>query len=121
MKLLATAALLGALLGAFLGALAAPAAFAMPQQVTPINEVRRGTMVTVQGGVDRILDKDEFRLADGTGRIRVCVGPNWVPANVGELVTVTGFVDDDFGPREIYARTLTRADGTVVTFERRDD
>ncbi len=45
-----------------------------------------------------------------------------MPAEVGETVIVNGFVDDDLiTPREIYARSLTRADGTVITFDRRDD
>jgi hypothetical protein len=44
-----------------------------------------------------------------------------VPAEVGENVTVNGFVDNDPGPREIYARSLTRADGTVITFDLRYD
>jgi uncharacterized protein YdeI (BOF family) len=86
--------------------------------VTPIGDLQRGSMVTVQGTVERITDEDEFRLADASGSVRVYVGPNWVPANVGEAVTVDGFVDDDLGPLEIYARSLTRADGTVVTFDR---
>ncbi|MGP9819804.1 NirD/YgiW/YdeI family stress tolerance protein [Salinarimonas sp. NSM] len=94
---------------------------AQPVAVTPIAEAQRGTMVTVRGTVERITDEDEFRLADASGTIRVYVGPNWVPADVGEVVTVSGFVDDGLGPREIYARTLTRADGTVVAFERRYD
>jgi uncharacterized protein YdeI (BOF family) len=89
--------------------------------VTPIGDLRRGTMVTVQGAVERITDEDEFRLADASGTVRIYVGPNWVPANVGEAVTVDGFVDDDLGPLEIYARSLTRADGTVVTFSHRYD
>ena len=109
MKLFAIAALCATL--------AAPVAFA--QQITPIGDVQRGTMVTVQGTVERITDEDEFRLADASGNIRIYVGPNWVPAEVGEMVTVNGFVDDDLGPREIYARSLTRADGTLITFERR--
>jgi uncharacterized protein YdeI (BOF family) len=106
-------------IAALCATLAAPVAFA--SQITPIADAQRGTMVTVQGTVERITDEDEFRLADASGNIRIYVGPNWVPAEVGETVTVNGFVDDDLGPREIYARSLTRADGTVVTFERRYD
>lgn len=88
--------------------------------LTPIGDLQRGTMVTVAGTVERVTDEDEFILADASGTVRVYVGPNWVPANVGEAVTVDGFVDDDlFGPLEIYARSLTRADGTVITFDRR--
>lgn len=99
--------------------LAVPAAFA--NTVTAIADAQRGTMVTVQGTVERITDEDEFRLADASGEIRIYVGPNWVPAEVGETVIVNGFVDDDLGPREIYARTLTWADGTIITFDRRYD
>jgi uncharacterized protein YdeI (BOF family) len=96
------------------------ATFALAETITPIGDLQRGTMVTVQGTVERITDEDEFRLADASGDIRVYVGPNWVPADVGEAVTVNGRVDDDLiGPREIYARSLTRADGTVVEFELR--
>lgn len=111
MKLFAIAALCATL--------AAPVAFA--SQITPIADAQRGTMVTVQGTVERITDEDEFRLADASGTIRVYVGPNWVPADVGESVIVNGFVDEDPGPREIYARSLTRADGTVITFDLRYD
>lgn len=88
-------------------------------RITPVAQARRGTMVTVRGTVQRITDEDEFRLADSSGSIQVYVGPNWVPAEVGEIVTVRGFVDDNpIGPREIYARTMTRADGSVITFQR---
>ncbi len=97
----------------------APALAFAADRITPISEVKRGSMVTVQGTIERITDEDEFRLADASGSIRVYVGPNWVPADEGESVTVNGRVDDDFGPREIYARSLTRADGSVVTFDHR--
>ena len=103
-------------IAALCATLAAPAAIA--SQITPIADAQRGTMVTVRGTVERITDEDEFRLADASGQIRIYVGPNWVPAEVGETVIVNGFVDDDLGPREIYARSLTRADGTVITFDR---
>lgn len=94
---------------------------AYADNLTPIEQLKRGTMVTVAGNVERILDTDEFRLADETGSIRVYVGPNWVPAEIGEAVTVAGFVDDGIGPKELYARTLTRADGSVVQFDHRYD
>ncbi|HEV8033677.1 hypothetical protein [Yoonia sp.] len=106
MKLLAATALLAVL----------STTAALADQLTAIVDAQRGSMVTVQGTVERITDEDEFRLADATGSIRIYVGPNWVPAEVGEEVIVNGFVDDDLGPLEIYARTLTRADGTEITF-----
>lgn len=104
-------------IGALVLALSAPMALASP--ITAIADAKRGTMVSVQGLVERITDEDEFRLSDATGSIRIYVGPNWVPVDVGETVTVNGFVDDDLViPREIYARSLTRADGTVISFGR---
>ena len=109
MKTLATALILAL----------SPALASAAERITKIADAQRGSVVTVQGTVERITDEDEFRLADASGSIRVYVGPNWVPADVGESVTVHGFVDDDLGPRELYARTLTRADGSVVTFDRR--
>ena len=89
--------------------------------VTPIDNLKRGSVVTVEGTVERITDEDEFRLADKSGSVRVYVGPNWVPAEVGEKITVTGLVDDDPGLMEIYARSLTRADGTIISFDHRYD
>lgn len=105
------------ILAAALAAITAPVA---AQSLTPIADARRGTMVTVQGTVDRITDKDEFHLRDASGWIEIDLGDNWVPVDLGEVVTVQGFVDDDFGPREIYARSLTRADGAVITFDGHD-
>ncbi|TQV83110.1 NirD/YgiW/YdeI family stress tolerance protein [Denitrobaculum tricleocarpae] len=110
MKIIATATAFAAIL---------TTAASASGSITPIDDLQRGTMVTVQGTVERITDEDEFRLADATGSVRIYVGPNWVPADVGEAVTVKGFVDDDLGPLEIYARNLTRADGSVITFDRR--
>ncbi|MHA7878966.1 MAG: hypothetical protein ACX931_04185 [Saccharospirillum sp.] len=91
------------------------------EAITPIDALKRGTMVTVSGVVERITDEDEFRLADASGTVRVYVGPNWVPADVGEAVIVNGFVDDGIGPLELYARELTREDGTVIQLNHRYD
>jgi len=88
--------------------------------ITAIAEARRGTMVTLQGVVDRITDEDEFHLSDASGWVEIDVGDDRVPVELGETITVQGFVDDDYGPREVEARTITRADGTVLTFRRHD-
>ena len=106
-QILACSSLLG-LLGS--------AAWASGQMVA-ISDLERGKQVTIRGVVERITDEDEFRLADESGSVRVYIGPNWVPARVGETVTVAGTVDEDIGPLEIHARSLTRADGRQITFE----
>lgn len=53
--------------------------------------------------------------------VRVYIGPIWVSVRVGETVTVEGIVDYDFSPLEIYIRSLTRSEGTQITFEYRYD
>ena len=92
----------------------APFATLAATQITPIADVQRGMSVTIQGTVDRILDSDEFRIADATGNLRVYVGPNVVPADVGETVTISGIMDDEIIRPELYAREIVRADGTVI-------
>ncbi|MFQ6549020.1 hypothetical protein AADZ90_013780 [Aestuariibius sp. 2305UL40-4] len=96
----------------------APFAALAATQITPISDVQRGSSVTIQGTVERILDSDEFRIADATGNLRVYVGPNVVPANVGETVTVSGIMDDEIIRPELYAREVVRADGTTVRLNR---
>ena len=107
-------------LGLGIAVLALPA-LAQTPPATPVAEASRGMPIVVQGVVEQMLDEDEFRLADATGSILVYIGPNRMPAQVGETITVEGMVDDDPGPLEIYARTLTRADGTVVTLDMSDE
>jgi uncharacterized protein YdeI (BOF family) len=92
--------------------LASPAAADQP---TPIADIARNTPVTVAGTVDRLTDEDEFVLADRTGQVRVYVGPNRVPVAPGEVITVSGMVDEALR-LEIYADTIVRADGTTFTF-----
>lgn len=83
-----------------------------------VADLERNSVATVAGTVERITDEDEFVLADGTGHVRVYIGPGLVPVQPGESITVTGLVDD--GLRiEIYAREIVRADGTILTFDHR--
>lgn len=90
----------------------------MAAEITSIGNIERGASVTLQGEVTRILDEDEFRLQDETGSVRIYIGwRNRVMVEVGEEVTVKGFVDDDlvayFRP-EIYAQQIIRADGDTI-------
>lgn len=98
------------------------AASAQPaaERITAINDLARGSTATIQGSVERILDEDEFRISDASGSIKVYIGPNLVPVEVGEKITVRGFVDNDLR-KELYARELVRANGDVVRFDRRYD
>lgn len=96
--------------------LAAPGSLA--SEVTKIENLERGASVTLQGEVVRILDEDEFRLRDDTGSVQIYIGwQNRVMVDVGETVTVSGFVDNDlidvFRP-EVYAREIIREDGSTV-------
>ena len=84
------------------------------QATTAIGEIARNTMVTVSGTVQRVTDEDEFVIEDATGSISVWTGNQFFTVDVGESVTVTGFVDDDL-LKEIYAQEIIRADGSVVS------
>ena len=89
-------------------------AYAQTVNTTAISDVQRGSQVTLQGTIQSIPDYDEFILADSSGTIEVYLGPNRVSVEVGETVTVSGFVDDDLGPLDLCASTIIRADGTSV-------
>lgn len=81
--------------------------------VTLIEDIQRGTVVTLRGTVDRILDSDEFVLRDGSGTIEVYIGwQNALPVKTGEFVTVKGTVDDGL-LIELYASEIIQADGHV--------
>ena len=99
-----------------------PAQTGLPENttITAIGDIRRGSMVTVHGTVERILDTDEFRISDDSGAIRVYIGyRNFVPVSEGEVVHVTGFVDRDIF-KEIYAREIIHADGQVTRLSTSD-
>lgn len=88
--------------------------------VTTIDDVGRGDYVVLTGEVARFSDEDEFVLRDDSGSIRVYIGyQNRMPVRPGETITVEGFVD--FGLKlEVYAWTITKADGQVIELKRGD-
>jgi uncharacterized protein YdeI (BOF family) len=89
--------------------------------ITPIDALSRGITATIEGRVTRILDEDEFRIEDATGSVRVYIGwKNRLALPIGELVIVTGVVDNDlvsFFRPEFYATEITRADGSVIRLQ----
>jgi uncharacterized protein YdeI (BOF family) len=100
-----------------IGLYAAPVG-AASGDITAIEDLQRDTPVTVQGTVDRITSSDEFYLRDETGAVRVYVGPNRIPAEVGENITIIGKVDED-RKLEVYAFEIIRADGSRVELPHR--
>ena len=94
--------------------------------VQAIRSLRRGDFATIQGEVVRFRDRDEILVRDETGRIEVFLGSenfSRPPVEVGETVTVTGWVDDDVIDirRELYATQIVRTDGTVIELAGRGD
>jgi len=89
--------------------------------IDAIESAAKGSHVRLSGDVIRIIDRDEFRLADATGSIRVFVswdGPSLV--SVGDRVVVEGVVDDEmtFGLSrpEVYASVLRLPSGAEIRF-----
>jgi hypothetical protein len=97
-------------------AAAAATAATAPTAVAAAARLPKGSQVTVAGTVARHLDEDEILLADATGAILVYGGPGLAALALGEAVTVLGLIDRD-GPVELYAITLSRADGGVLRFD----
>jgi uncharacterized protein YdeI (BOF family) len=93
------------------------------QTIQQIESLRRGEFATVLAEVIRITDDDEMIVRDNTGRLRIYVPgiPNLGRlVSVGELLTITGTVDDDwFGILpELYAESMVRGDGTQIELPR---
>lgn len=110
-------------------ALAAGALSAQSSDETPdvqsIRSLRRGSFATIRAEVVRYRDHDEILVRDASGRIEVFLGNGVFPApvEVGETVTITGWVDDDLVDvrREIYATQIVREDGTVIELAGRSE
>ena len=91
---------------------------------TPINQLTLPDASTIHGTVVEVEDAETFVLEDATGRIEVeWEGEDLSPAlTVGEMITVSGVVDEDesIGEDAIFAEEfdafcVKRADGTVVS------
>ncbi len=90
------------------------------REVTAIGDLRRNTLVSVHGRVQAVTDEDEFTLVDGTGSVTVWTGGVLFSVDNGDVVSVRGFVDDDW-VLELTAHEIIRADGTVITIDTQTD
>lgn len=82
--------------------------------ITMISELKRYTDSYIEGEVVRLLDEDEFRLRDSSGRIKVYTG--WKNTNLvrtGEKVVVRGVLDRGW-IKEFYATEIIRENGEVL-------
>ena len=77
-------------------------------KVTNIADLQNYTDTYIKGEVVKILDEDEFRLKDESGKIKVYTG--WKNTNIvkkGETVTVRGTLDPGI-INEFYAKEIIR-------------
>lgn len=81
--------------------------------VSDIVGLVRNTRVTIEGTVTRASEEDEFIIRDSTGSVQVYTGRTFFTVNVGDVVSVSGLVDES-ALLEVYADEITFEDGTVV-------
>lgn len=84
--------------------------------ITAIVNLERNTRVVIEGVVQRTREEDEFVLEDDTGSVQVFTGVTFFPVEVGERVTVTGFVDESL-LLEVYAEEIIHQDGRVTKID----
>jgi uncharacterized protein YdeI (BOF family) len=75
------------------------------------------TTAYIIGTVVKILDEDEFRLKDASGKIKVYTG--WKNTNLvkkGDIITVKGSLDPGF-IKEFYATQIIKEDGQIIELQ----
>ena len=84
---------------------------------TKISELKNYQNSYIKGQVIKILDEDEFRLEDSSGKIKVYTGwKNTFVVDKGENITVKGKLDPGI-IKEFYATQIIRENGEVITLE----
>jgi uncharacterized protein YdeI (BOF family) len=83
-------------------------------KITSISQLQNYTDSYIKGEVIKILDEDEFRLEDSSGKIKVYTG--WKNTNIvkrGERITVRGILDPGI-IKEFYATEIIKEDGEII-------
>jgi uncharacterized protein YdeI (BOF family) len=83
-------------------------------KITSISQLQNYTDSYIKGEVIKILDEDEFRIEDSSGKIKVYTG--WKNTNIvkrGEKITVRGKLDPGI-IKEFYATEIIKEDGEII-------
>ena len=83
-------------------------------KIIKISELQNYTDSYIKGEVIKILDEDEFRLEDNSGKIKVYTG--WKNTNIvkkGEKITLRGKLDPGI-VKEFYATEIIKEDGEII-------
>lgn len=83
-------------------------------EITKISELQNYTNTYIQGEVIKILDEDEFRLEDDSGKIKVYTG--WKNTHIvkkGDKITVRGLLDPGI-IKEFYASEIIFENGEII-------
>ncbi len=86
-------------------------------KIIKISELQNYTDSYIKGEVIKILDEDEFRLEDNSGKIKVYTG--WKNTNIvkkGEKITLRGKLDPGI-VKEFYATEIIKDDGETIKLE----
>jgi uncharacterized protein YdeI (BOF family) len=83
-----------------------------------ITELRNYENSMIKGEVVKIMDEDEFRIQDESGKIKVYTGwKNTHTVSLGEKVKVKGHLDPGL-IKEFYATEITRENGEKIILEK---
>ncbi len=86
--------------------------------ITNISDLRSYSEATIKGEIVRIVDEDEFRIKDESGKIKVYTGwKNNLKVKTGEKITVKGYLDGGIF-REFYATEITLKSGERITLKK---
>ena len=82
--------------------------------ITKISDLQNYTIAYIKGEVIKILDEDEFRLEDSSGKIKVYTG--WKNTNLvkkGENIIAKGKLDPGI-VKEFYASEIIMENGEII-------
>ncbi|MGC9341374.1 MAG: hypothetical protein ACP5E3_01595 [Bacteroidales bacterium] len=87
-------------------------------KIVKIVELKNYKTSIIKGEVVKILDEDEFRIQDNSGKIKVYTGwKNTNTVSLGEKVMVKGYQDPGL-IKEFYASEITRENGEKILLDK---